>query len=123
MPRCKADKTDVGIHLELIYQVFTSVQLFCRPQSSPSCPDILHLWTALYASKKIQRDVVAPVALFDLSYFLLGQSLAGQLSQFSLSSFSNPKGIISPHWQAHPRAVDSSRRLSQKGQHNIGPPH
>ncbi len=84
------------------------------------CFAILPLWPALYASKKIQRDVVAPVALFDLPYFLLGQSLA-QLSQFSLSSFSNPKGIISPHWQAHPRSVDSSRRLSQKGQHNIGP--
>ncbi len=30
---------------------------------------------------------------------------------------------ISPHWQAHPRSVDSCRRLSQKGQNNIGPPH
>jgi len=56
-------------------------------------------------------------------YFLLGQSRMGQLSQFSSSSFSSPKGIISPHRQAHPSAVFVSGRSSQIGQQSMGHPH
>ena len=33
------------------------------------------------------------------SYFLLGQLMTGQREQFCSSSFSIPKGIVSPHSQ------------------------
>ena len=51
----------------------------------------------------------------DFFYFLLGQFLAGQCSQFSSSSFSMPKGIISPHRQTQPSKVFVCNCSSQRG--------
>ncbi len=39
------------------------------------------------------------------SYFLLGQFMTEQLAQFSSSSFSMPKGIVSPQQQTQLSAV------------------
>jgi hypothetical protein len=55
-------------------------------------------------------------------YFRRGQSLTGQFAQFSSSSFSIPKGIVSPHRQAQPDSFLASRRLSQKGQQSMDLP-
>ena len=52
-------------------------------------------------------------------YFLFGQFMTGQRAQFSSSSFSMPKGIISPHWQTQPSDVFASSCSSQKGQASI----
>jgi len=43
--------------------------------------------------------------LLRLPYFRRGQFVTAQWAQFSSSSFSMPKGISSPHWQAQPFKV------------------
>ena len=53
------------------------------------------------------------------AYFLFGQFMTEQLAQFSASSFSMPKGIISPHRQDQPSVVFSWSCSSQKGQASI----
>jgi hypothetical protein len=52
-------------------------------------------------------------------YFLFGQFMTGQRAQFSSSSFSMPKGIISPHWQTQPSDFFVSSCSSQNGQASI----
>jgi len=50
------------------------------------------------------------------THFLRGQSRIGQVSQFSSSSRSKPKGIFSPHWQSQPSVTRVLRSCSQIGQ-------
>jgi hypothetical protein len=45
-----------------------------------------------------------------------------QFAQFSSSSFSRPKGIISPHRQSQPEDILVCNTWSQKGQISIGAP-
>ena len=91
----------------------TPVWHCCAPCFSFACSEL----------QEAARGGSQESAMSDLRYFLLGQSRIAQFSQFSSSSFSIPKGMISPHWQAHPRTVFVFRCSSQKGQHNIDHPH
>jgi protein gp37 len=77
--------------------------------------------------QKKEKDLVLPILSPFLRaqdvdrflYFLLGQFMTGQRAQFSLSSFSMPKGIISPHRQTQPSEVFVCSCSSQKGQASI----
>lgn len=55
-------------------------------------------------------------------YFLLGQFMTEQFAQFSSSSFSRPKGIVSPHRQSQPEEILVCNTCSQKGQVSISAP-
>lgn len=48
-------------------------------------------------------------------FFLFGQYITGQVSQFSAESISKPKGTISPHSHCHPSEPGAFNSLSQKG--------
>jgi len=85
---------------------------------------ILNAW---YLRPGTSLSSVHVVTLLDIShpvgklffYFLFGQFITEQRAQFSSSSFSMPKGIISPHWQTQPSDVFVSSCSSQKGQASI----
>jgi hypothetical protein len=85
---------------------------------SISLRSFVRVWIPAFAGMT-RHEVLFPVFLATTFYFLLGQFMTGHRAQFSSSSFSMPKGIVSPHRQTQPSVVFARSSSSQKGQASI----